>query len=102
MDYLLSLFQEEDVIFPTERPVGGPPAVVDGCIYVEGVLVTHMESVTKEEQLLSWGATFAVFAQTPLSRRFENVACVMTRYVVETDEGRVPKKLASVADKLML
>ena len=69
---------------------------------MEGARVCETDSTTKSEQLLSWGASFAVFAQSPLARRFENVACVMTRYVLATDEGRVPKKLHSVAGKLML
>ena len=75
---------------------------MDGGIYVEGVRVCEMDSTAKSEQLLSWGASFAVFAQSPLARRFENVACIMTRYVLATDERRVPKKLHSVAGKLIL
>lgn len=99
--YLLTLFNEEDAIFGDMRPDGGPPIVVNRTMIVEGVPVCGLMEA-KEDQLLTWGACFAVFAQTPTTRRFENVACLMTRYVLRTDEGRVPKKLSSVSQKLHL
>ena len=68
---------------------------------MEGVRVCDLTSSSKAAQLLSWGASFSVYAQKLTARKYENVACVLTRFVLGTDNNKLPKKLAKVSKKLL-
>ena len=92
--HLCSIFQEEDNIFLSEEPSSGPPVIAKKAVFVEGVEVCKTEDPV--EQLLAWGASFSVYTQRPTFRKYENVACIMTHFVVKTDEGKMPRKLEKV------
>ena len=95
--HLLSMFQEEDAIF-TDSPDAGSPSVCDDALFVEGIEVCKVQA-TKVEQLLTWAASFAVYAQKT-NRKVENAACVLLRFVLGTDFIKTPKKLEGVPELL--
>ena len=99
--YLCSMFMEEGAIFAEVLPERGPPVIHGEGLFVEGVRVCDPTSSSKAAQLLSWGASFSVYAQKLTARKFENVACVLTRFVLGTDSNKLPKKLEKVAKKLL-
>ena len=58
----------------------------------------ELRSAPKQEQL-SWGLSFSVLAQNPVVGKCENAAYLLTRFVLCTNEGNIPKKLASLSKK---
>ena len=101
VNYLCSMFGEEEAIFCEEATAAGPPILVGHTLVVEGVNVAQIPaSAKKDDLLLCWGAAFAVYAQKPTSRRYENVAFILTNKVLQTDIGSMPKRVAAVSDKL--
>ena len=71
----------------------------DDALFVEGIEVCRLCGTTKVEQLLTWAASFAVYAQKT-NRKVENTACVLLRFVLGTDNSKIPKKLEGVPELL--
>ena len=86
--------------FFCRESVEGPPTLVGDTLVVEGVDVARIATGKQDYLLLCWGAAFAVYAQKPTCKRYENTAYIMTNKVVNTDDTHMPKKVAAVYSKL--
>ncbi|XP_043232775.1 uncharacterized protein LOC122387039 [Amphibalanus amphitrite] len=89
LEHLAFEVREEDKIY-SPPTLGGPMVLWDEALWVEGEKVTDL-TFNKQDQFLTWGAGFTVFAQKPTRKATQCLAYVATVMLLKTDMLKPPK-----------
>ena len=95
IDHILHRAKEHQAVFSSERHPW--PHVADEYLVIEGVPAVQFKHLTsKVDKLLTWGASFTVFAQTYNRPAIRVAGYLLCATILKTDMSPPPKQWAAM------